>query len=158
MFPESSFFLQLFKTTIDAIRGTSDLIKKSEIEKALLEMRREYIELLSAYQESIKLSSELEDELRKLKEQDSKLQRYELFQHPTGALVYRIKEARTADEPTHYICATCVEKNTRSYLQPSDDERFLVCHNCGNKVKIRHDRPPVDPTVFSNPWKRDGTW
>lgn len=116
MLSETSSFLRICRTATDAIRGTSDFLQKGEIEKALLEMRREYIELLDDYQAAKDLISKLKNELNESYKQDETLQRYEPFPCPTGAIVYRLKDAHAAGAPPHYICATCVEeKNDRSF-------------------------------------------
>lgn len=158
MLPEASSFLQIFKTTIDAIRGVSDAEKRQAISKSVIELQEKHEELHRAYLELQAENSKLRNLCEELKANAVQLSRYRICKLPLGGIVYELAEAHKGDDPAHYACATCIEKRIRSILQPDAEGQFLVCPVCGNKVKIKHDRSPVDPTVSPNPWKRDGIW
>lgn len=84
----------------------------------------------------------LQDELRQAQALKSDLDRYELWETPTGAVVHRLKEAMNNGEPLHYLCPNCVQEKRKSILQ--GHASYRTCPNCDTGFKF--DRmDPVKP-------------
>ncbi|MGL5344810.1 MAG: hypothetical protein ACRC9O_09445 [Plesiomonas sp.] len=65
------------------------------------------------------------------------LMRYELYQLPSGAMVYQLKLAHHNEEPYHQICAHCYGLKRISILQPDaphNGYKILVCSACNARI------------------------
>lgn len=75
----------------------------------------------------------------------SDLERYELWETPSGSLVYRLKGLANEGQPLHYLCPHCVEAKRKSILQ--GDRYSKTCHPCGAAfdfdVRHTHERTPI---------------
>ena len=67
------------------------------------------------------------------------MERYALFEFPTGALAYAIKPGMEQGQPLHYLCTSCVDKKQKSTLQPRG--RVLRCTVCKIDIAIKHAEP-----------------
>ena len=67
----------------------------------------------------------LQDELAKAQTFQSDLDRYALWETPTGAIVYRMKQESQGSEPMHYLCPNCIEGRHKSILQG-----HTACRTC----------------------------
>jgi DNA-directed RNA polymerase subunit RPC12/RpoP len=92
---------------------------------------------------------ELENQIAEIEDWKNQIQRYALFQFPTGALAYALKSGCENGEPMHYLCTSCMDKKQRSTLQPNG--RYLRCPVC--KVDIATQ--PRPPSQGNN---RGGSW
>ncbi|WP_282092336.1 hypothetical protein [Epibacterium ulvae] len=70
----------------------------------------------------------LQDELAKMQAFQSDLERYALWETPTGAIVYRLKEDSQGAEPLHYLCPNCIEDRHKAILQGHETHR--ECPRC----------------------------
>lgn len=59
---------------------------------------------------------------------ESELDRYRLWETPSGAQVYRVEMRKHPDEPIHYLCPLCVEDKRKSILQ--GDRHAKSCQLC----------------------------
>jgi len=82
--------------------------------------------------------AELEAALAKFENWEKKIKRYALFKFPTGHFAYALKPNIEQSEPSHYLCANCVDKKQVSYLQPSSSQNTLWCQVCKSSFEISH--------------------
>ncbi|MDA7966186.1 hypothetical protein [Ruegeria sp.] len=78
--------------------------------------------------------AKLQDELAKAQSFKSDLERYELWETPTGAIVYRLKQASQGSQPKHYLCPNCVEDRHKSILQGHEEHR--KCPRCSTEYRF----------------------
>lgn len=76
----------------------------------------------------------LQDELRQAQAFKSDLDRYELWETPTGSVVHRLKEAMNNGEPMHYLCPNCIESKRKSILQ--GPRHYRECPNCKTSFRF----------------------
>lgn len=70
----------------------------------------------------------LQDELAKAQRFQSDLERYYLWETPSGSIVYRLEGFAQGGEPMHYLCPGCIESKRKSILQ--GDEKWRNCPAC----------------------------
>lgn len=70
----------------------------------------------------------LQDELAEAQAFQSDLERYDLWETPTGAVVYRVKAECQGAEPMHYLCPNCIEDRQKSILQ--GHAKYRKCPRC----------------------------
>jgi len=70
----------------------------------------------------------LRDNAMKANARSEDFDRYELWETPTGSLVYRLKHLANQEEPHHYLCPTCKEDGIKSILQ--GHEEYRSCTKC----------------------------
>lgn len=85
----------------------------------------------------------LAERVRKANEAQAQLDRYQLWETPTGHLVYRLRDAQKADDPAHFICPNCYEDGRRSVLQ--GDWRRKKCQTCKSLFTFADDSWPQAP-------------
>jgi len=79
---------------------------------------------------------ELENQLREIENWEGQLKRYALHEFASGAFAYKLQENVQPKEPSHYLCASCVNKKQKSILQPEGSS--LKCHFCGHAIYPNH--------------------
>ena len=60
-----------------------------------------------------------------------------------GNFAYALKNAMTASDPPHHICATCYEQGKKSVLQALPDlvmrHRMYLCSRCKTRIAIDYE-------------------
>lgn len=91
------------------------------------ELKALVVELMSQVQDAKIANFALKQELLEIREaavkaqkQKKEFNRYELWQSPAGAVVYRLKQSDNTGEPLHYLCSGCKENAVKSILQGHD--------------------------------------
>jgi uncharacterized coiled-coil protein SlyX/rubredoxin len=90
----------------------------------------------------VKLAA-LHEEMMREKNFETELNRYELWESPLGATVYRIKAQAQGAEPVHYICPSCAIDKKKSILQ--GHKLWRECPVC--KTGFRFQQSDVDHLV-----------
>ncbi len=166
MYAEIAAAITSAKTALDLAKAAQQLSDLNKVSAAVSEVYAKLMDAtavaLVSQEKQSTLSNrvaELEDQLRQVEDFETQLQRYKLYEFAeTKALVYALQPGMENDEPLHYLCATCVGDRKKTILQPDADPKFLVCHRCGNKIKVRND-PPLNPIVgVVRSSRRDGLW
>lgn len=117
---------------IAALQG---LFKKSEaggdaqIKLALSELTLQIAQAQVANADLKLQLAALQDALRNAQAFKSDLDRYVLWETPSGALVYRLAKEIGDGEPTHFLCPNCVEDKRKSILQ--GHRTYRKCPRCG---------------------------
>ena len=137
--------------------GLSDVgdIKASlaELQGKLLAYQKEYAELYEKYSDKCVVCHALEGALveaqKKLCDYEARaadLARYRLVSVGKGFFAYALKEADAAGEPPHLLCADCVAKGVKGFLNAvpcgiAGDfvQKFVECSNCGRGIVVRAD-------------------
>ncbi len=105
-----------------------------KLQEAILATQKE---LFDAQQNQFAMADEvrtLRAKLTEFENWEDRAQCYELTELPPGIFVYSIKDESRGSAPAHYVCATCFNRRTISYLnkdEPSMGLTNLHCPACG---------------------------
>lgn len=131
----------------NAIATVQGLFKKSEagtdadIKLALSDLTLQVANAQMANAElKLKLTA-LTNELRDAQTFQSDLDRYELWETPTGSVVYRLKASMEHGQPLHYLCPNCIEEKRKSILQ--GPRHFRKCPHCRTGFDFERQAPIV---------------
>lgn len=155
MYAEISAAIASTKTALDIAKAAHELSNFNELVAALSEVNAKLMQATAVALASQEKQSELTDEIAILKDKirknedwEAQMQRYQLIQFPTGALVYAVKPGMEQGQPTHYLCASCVDKRQKSTLQPH--ARSLRCNVCSLYFQM-HSRQDTNPSSGGGP-------
>ncbi len=98
--------------------------KVSELYEVVLAGQSRALESGLREQRLIDEISSLKEQLRKVETWETEKQRYELHKFRSGHFAYALKENAAANEPAHYICATCYNESKKSFLHETRDQGF----------------------------------
>ncbi len=166
MYAEISAAISSAKNALDLAKAAKQLSDLNKVSTAVAEVHAKLVEAtvvaLASLEKQSALTSrvaELEDKQRQLDDFEAQIKRYKLHEFAeTKALAYALQPGMENGEPLHYLCATCEGDRKKTILQPDADPEFLVCHRCGNKIKVRH-APPINPIVgVVRSSRKDGLW
>ena len=137
------------KTATDIAKGFLDLRNLSEVQGKVVELQAEILaaqtSALAAQSDQMALLDHvrgLEAQVAQMKAWEAEKERYELRERATGIVAYRLKDEARGTEPTHWICATCYERSTKSILQlqlGSERSRILLCPRCKTSLRTFDD-------------------
>lgn len=114
--------------TVKALFKSAEAGGDTDLKMALSELAMQVANAQVANSDlKLKLAA-LQDELAKTQAFQSDLERYALWETPTGAIVYRLKQDSQGAEPMHYLCPNCIEDRHKSILQGHEEHR--QCPRC----------------------------
>ena len=132
MYTEISAAFQSVKAAIALIKATQGLSNSTEVLTAVNDVQMKLgdaiASALASQEKEAALAAQVRDlemQLRDIEDWKSQIQRYELFQFPTGTFAYKLKEDMANGEPIHYLCSACADKKQKTTLQPN--YRHLNC-------------------------------
>lgn len=144
MYQEINSVVQSLRVIGDWIRANKGLANYNELAAAVSEVNAKLMQATAvalASQEKQALLSErvreLEQQLANIENWEGEMQRYALFQFPTGTFAYALKPGREQGEPHHYLCAACLDKRQISKMQPISGGVTLLCHACDLRIDIK---------------------
>lgn len=156
MYGEIIAAVQSAKALADLVKAANSLSNHTQMLAAVHSVQEKLSDAITAHLASQEKQAALIERVRELEKQiaevenwESQMQRYALFNFPTGALVYAVKPGMEQGEPTHYLCVSCVDKKQKSTLQPKG--RYLWCTACQISFEIK-----VQPPQPNNPG--GGSW
>ncbi len=146
MYAEIVAAVQSTKTLAELLKATHGLSNYVELLTAVNTVQEKLSQALISNLESAEKQAALSEKVRELKKQiaevknwEHQMQRYTLFQFPTGALAHAIKLGIEQDQPLHYLCTSCVDKKQKTILQPYG--RLLRCTVCETDIAMKHSEP-----------------
>lgn len=160
MYSEIVAAIQTTKTLADLIKTAHALSNYSELLTAVTAVQQKLTDAIASELASQEKQAALAERVRELEKKlaevenwESQIQRYTLHQFPTGTFAYALKPGMEQGEPSHYLCATCVEKRQKSILQPSCHQ--LCCPVCKTNIGIRapNPAPRVHSTGIKPSWR-----
>lgn len=117
-------------------------------------------EICSLYVTTARSHAELERQNLKLEQRAVELEallkdleNYELGTTARGGQVYRQKGAQHQGMHALYLCANCVTRGEKTFLQPRQGGTVLHCHIHG-AIPSDVEPPKVEPIPTASPWKR----
>ena len=132
MYAEIVAAVQSTKTLAELLKAANGLSNYVELLTAVNTVQEKLSQALVSNLESAEKQAALSDRVRELEKQiaevenwDRQMERYALFQFPTGALAYAIEPGMENGQPPHYLCTSCVDKKQKSTLQL--DHRVRSC-------------------------------
>ena len=156
MYSEITAAIQSTKTAIELVKAAHGLSNYSELLTAVTAVQIKLTDAIASELASQEKQAALAQRVRELEKQiaeiedwKSQIQRYALFQLPTGALAYALKPGQENGEPMHYLCTACVDKKKKTTLQLSG--RFLHCPECNSKIATR-ETPPINVSHGGGSW------
>ena len=142
MYSEITGAIQSAKIAIELIKAAHGLSNYSELLTAVTDVQMKLTDAIASGLASQEKQAALADRVRELENQlaeiecwNSQIQRYALFQFPSGALAYALKAGMENGEPLHYLCTACVDKKKKTILQPSG--RQLHCPECKSTIFVQ---------------------
>lgn len=158
MYSEITAAIQSTKTAIELVKAAHGLSNYSELLTAVTAVQIKLTDAIAselAGQEKQAILAErvreLEKQIAEVEDWKNQIQRYMLFQFPTGVLAYALRPGKEDGEPMHYLCTTCVDKKKKTTLQP--ESRALHCPECKIDI-ITEESPPIN----INRGNRGGSW
>lgn len=156
MYAEITAAIQSTKTAIDLVKAAHGLSNYSELLTAVTAVQIKLTDAIASELASQEKQAALAERVRELEEQiadfedwKSQIQRYALFQFPTGALAYALRPGMENGEPIHYLCTACVDKKKKTTLQPNG--RHLHCPECKTNISMR-SAPPIKVNRNGGSW------
>lgn len=133
------------KGAVDLIGSIKGLLKSpegrsdAEIEAAVdrLELAVENARLGNALLEL--QVTQVSEAVRRAQEAQQQLDRYEMCETKAGNIVYRLREADSQGQPTHFICPNCYDNGRRRVLQ--GDSWFKTCKECRSRYEFTNPNP-----------------
>jgi len=136
-------FLSLYesvKAVKDVVKAASDLKtdvaineKATEIYSYLNDVQEKLMSLQADHMSMTRLKDDLERQVMELTQWNKEKAHYALAKLPSGAMVYQLKPSYQGDEPAHYLCPNCYQKQVKSILQfhgYSQWHSILRCPDC----------------------------
>ena len=156
MYSEIVAAIQSTKTAIELVKAANGLSNYSELLTAVTAVQIKLTDAIASELASQEKQAALAERVRELEKQideiedwKSQIQRYALFQFPTGALAYALKEGMENGEPMHHLCTACVDKKKKTTLQPHG--RFLHCPECKTDIATQ-SAPPIKVNRGGGSW------
>lgn len=156
MYSEIVAAIQSTKTAIELVKAANGLSNYSELLTAVTAVQIKLTDAIASELESQEKQAALAERVRELEKQiadiedwKNQIQRYALFQFPTGALAYALKPGHENGEPMHYLCTACVDKKKKTTLQPGD--RRLHCPECKTNIYTQK-APPINVNRTGGSW------
>jgi len=103
----------------------------------------------------------LEAEIRANQKWEEEAGRYKLHLLAPGVVAYTLKIGMENGDPPHYLCANCMSKHQRSFLQVASEgeySRSYICHNCSAQLRISTGTPPPPTSGDYDPFSGPGGW
>lgn len=130
------------KTASEMGKTILELRDGEKIRSAVFELRSQLMDLqermLRASEEQMMLLgrvAELEQQLSEKGERAMRRARYERHQfEATGCVAYRLRAEFRAEEPDHYLCSNCLEKDD-SLMTLHGKEQVLTCPACQTSIR-----------------------
>ncbi|AJG19108.1 hypothetical protein RR42_m1711 [Cupriavidus basilensis] len=117
-----------------------------EISHAAFELHYANNTLLQEKRAAEDLVEELRAELRKIEEFQADMTRYEPHHTRLGGFCFRDKAQGGAADPAIYLCANCMNRHKKTYLQLQDGGQSLHCSE--GHGSIPGVIPPSNPKPF----------
>ena len=145
MVTEITSALAGLKSAIDIIKGFNSLeldvaVKEKSVEllNIIISLQSNMLSVQSEYGKLLDSKSEIEKELKELKNNIAEKSKYILVEVAPGILAYTSKETINSSEPKHYLCQNCLDnKNQKSVLQRKyTDHKDLICNLCKTTYRI----------------------
>jgi len=148
MIAEITGAIQSVKVLNELVKAARELKNFNELVAAVSEVNTKLMEAQSAAllaqerQSSFATRiSELEKEIRELKNWDSEAKRYQLKEVAPGFFAYVLKPGMESGEPPHMLCANCFSKSQKTILQLAHGDKAdgrYACYNCKVEKYIRN--------------------
>lgn len=135
------------------------------INKEIIEAQNSNVAVLSEFmsiQQDLAGSKEevreLTDQIQKLQNQNSRLEKYQLMSMSSGTKVFVLKAEAETKQFTHEACPNCFNENTISFLQPTGSQKLFSHRNvwfnineCPKCKSIYHygNERPYNPGSFT---------
>lgn len=153
MYAEISAAVASVKTVLDLAKAAHELSNHNELLSAVYEVQTKLIDATTAVIASQDKQSALNDRVEELKKQlreienwEREIKRYKLYEFPsTKTLVYALKEGMENGEPLHYLCATCLNQDKKTILQPRG--YLLFCPTCKMSIAARPAPKPATRVI-----------
>lgn len=161
---EISALISGIKATIDIAKGLKSahdshtiVQAQSDILEQLTNLRMDALTLQDKTSALIQERDELQKKLIEFEKWQKTESKYHLEQVERGKFVYSPNDAKSPEQPSHWLCTNCWSNREKSILQASfhdEYEAYYSCPRCKTEIHFRFkQRPPDDPIVHvRRPW------
>lgn len=108
-------------------------------------------QLTSANMMNVQISTaitKITAEIQKNNQFSQRLARYKLRETGCGDLIYALLEDHLDDEPAHFICPICVEKEQQfHFVTGQKTEEYKRCQGCRHRFRFSHQTVRSMPTI-----------
>jgi lipopolysaccharide biosynthesis regulator YciM len=129
---------------LKALFQKSEAAADTDIKLALSELTSQVADAKLANAELKAMLQKLKEELAEHQAFKSDLERYELWETPAGAIVYRLRQSAQRKDPMHYLCPNCIESKRHSILNGHD--HYRECPHCSTGYQFQRITPPQMPS------------
>ena len=136
--------LGIFKSLYDSAKALKDINDATIRNGAIIELQEKILAAREAQRTLLERISELEKVVANFNTWEAEKQKYQMKKLTSGSIVYALKEEVNGAEPTHYICADCYERRTKSFLQIKHPNSLAAehfgerdtynCHRCKSSI------------------------
>jgi len=104
-------------------------------------------QLTSANMMNVQISTALTKisaEIQKNNQFSQRLARYKLRETGYGDLIYALREDHLKDEPAHFICPICIQKDQQfHFVTGHDTADYKLCQGCRHPFQFRQIKSPT---------------
>ena len=160
---EASAALGGIKAAVDMVKGITALKSESDINQAVIAIQRILLDAqASALADGEKQSeqqariADLERRLSSIEQWENEKSRYDLTEFPTGKFAYVLKQTDERGEPSHRLCVSCYDRESKSVLQVKRRHgggESVYCPICKDTM-VLSEFPPIqniDREDFAGP-------
>ena len=131
--------------TVDSVKKALSGGKGADSGKAVELLNSLASQLTTVNIMNVELSGQLRTlskELEKDNRFEERLARYQLVDSGYGDLLYLLRGEAAKDEPEHYVCPVCIEKESRfHYVTGAKDGSGKLCQGCSKFYQFRPSAP-----------------
>ena len=141
---EFSAAIQSVKVLGDILKAAQELKDSTALVAAVNEVHNKlsvaYESVINSQQSRSALQervAELEKELNEIKDWKAEIERYQLTEFGHGVFAFTVKPGMENNEPPHKLCAACLQKRQKGYLQFSGRDGYgdhFRCSMCGTEL------------------------
>lgn len=123
---------------VQKLFGTAKMGADADVKMAVNDLMLQVANTKAANAQLIHQLAALETQIKEAQAKQADFDRYELWETPAGALVYRLKESDSTGEPSHCLCPQCMQCKRKSILQGA---RIAKCHVCNSRFPFEGRKP-----------------
>jgi hypothetical protein len=146
IFSKATAALSVIQDVLGMAKGTLAANTQKQINDAIIDIQRAFLEAQSAAFDDKEMISRLSDEkaalemkLKSISNWEAEMARYVLTRSPKGAFTYDLRTKSANGEVFHRLCATCFAVSKKSILQTLAEHsggEIVKCQSCDQELEL----------------------
>jgi len=124
---------ELISSILATSKNTAVQQKAAELTSVIINLQNDILSMQTEYQATLKERDDWKEKAQHREAWEITKSKYKLFSPSEGSFVYAIKENDEPDEPAHWLCANCFNKEIKSFLQLKQKHTGGFLYQCQNK-------------------------